>query len=156
MSFPITIYAVLNLDYVDDDELLFTLTNYFNNYKTNKKRQGHKKRAVNVTVVGAADKNNANYLSVLLERVLNLLNFLSEPNIKFKNFVLLDKNRHGKALSPIKGYTLASDSPPADVSGRVVFLSQRPYLRALFKDNRSWWGSTVGRLRSLQKWTTIR
>lgn len=178
---PVTIYAVVDLDcryntkedgegQSDDYEknILFALTHKLY-HKIDKiieknKKMKRKCKVVYVTVVGAADKTNAGCLSVLLERVLCLLNAISEPRynwktvVKFKDFVLLNKNRHGKALRPRAGHLLASNSPPSDVSGHVVFLTSRPYIRALLKDRRSWWGGTVGRLTSVSrlKWTGIR
>lgn len=181
---PVIIYAVLDLDCWNNTEadgagqlhdgnacennIMFALTRKLPRKidkimeKNNKRKR--KRKVVNVTVVGAADKSDAGRLSVLLERVLCLLNGISEPNrnkktvVRFKDFVILDKNRHGKALRPRTGHLLASDSPPSDVSGHVVFLTCRPYIRALFKDRRSWWGDTVGRLTSVSKlkWTGIR
>lgn len=181
---PVTIYAVLDLDCWynteaddigqsdnDDDyenNIMFALTHKLRSKigkimeKNNKKKR--KSKLVNVTVVGAADKTDAGYLSVMLERVLCLLNVISEPKynkktvVRFKDFVLLNKNKYGKVLRPRKGHLRASDSPPSDVSGHVVFLSSRPYIRALLKDRRSWWGDTVGRLTSVSKlkWTGIR
>nr|BDT63219.1 MAG: wsv270-ike protein [Hemigrapsus takanoi nimavirus]GBG35346.1 wsv270-ike protein [Hemigrapsus takanoi nimavirus] len=174
---PVTIYAVLDLDcwynreadgagqsYDDHDyenNIMFALNHKLHHKiekimeKNNKKKR--KSKVVNVTIVGAVDKTGAVYLSVLLERVLCLLNAISEPNsnkktvVRFKDFVLLDKNKHGKALRPRAGHLLASDSPPSDVSGHVVFLTSRPYIRALLKDRRSWWGDTAGRLTFVSK-----
>lgn len=183
---PVTIYAVLDLDYryntepdgarqSDDDDddyennIIYALTYKLQRKideiveKNNEKKR--KRKVVNVTVVGAADKSDASCISVLLERVLCLLNAISEPIynnkktvVRFKDFVLLNKNKYGKVLRPRTGHLLASDSPPSDVSGHLVFLTSRPYTRALLKDKRSWWGSTAGRLTSVSKlkWTGIR
>lgn len=180
---PVTVYAVLDLDcwyntkadgagQSDDDDyennIIFALTHKLHHKvdkimeKNNKKKR--KRKVVNVTVVGAVDKTDAGRLSVLLERVLCLLNAIFEPKYnkktvaRFKGFVLLNKNRHGKVLRPRTGHLLASDSPPPDVSGHLVFLTSRPCIRALLNDRHSWWGDTVGRLTSVSKlkWTGIR
>ena len=174
---PITIYAVVDFDcwsnteengagqlVHDENKIVFSLI-YKLRRKIDKimKKNNQKKRKwtiVNVTVVGATDKTGADHISTLLERLLPLLNVFSEPNkkfvVKFKGFVLLDKNRHGKVLRP-RTENLASDSPPSDVSGHIVFLTSRPYIRELLKDRRSWWGDTVGCLTSVSKlkWTGI-
>lgn len=175
---PLTIYAVVDLDcwsnaeeedgtgqLHDENKIVFALI-----YKLRSKidkiikknsQKNRKWKIVNVTVVGATDKNGADHISIRLERLLPLLNVFFELNktsmVRFKGFVLLDKNRHGKVLRPRTEY-LASDSPPSDVSGHIVFLTSRPYIRELLKDRRSWWGDTVGCLTSVSKlkWTGIR
>lgn len=157
-----TIYAVLDLDYWyntetgDEDNIMFAL-NHKLRCKINKIKD-RKRKLFSVTVVGVVDKATADSFSVLLERVLCLLNAISEPKtrVRFKDFVLLDKNRHGKALRPRTGLLLASDSPPSDVSGKVIFLTRRPCIRALLKSRHSWWGNTVGRLKSVSKLRCIR
>ena len=144
-----TIYAVLDLESHEENNIMFAL-----HHKLRNRLKDKKHKLFIVTVVGVIDKADAGSLSVLLERVLCLLNAFSEPRVRFKEFVLLDKNRHGKALRPRTGHLLASDSPPSDVAGKVIFLTRRPCIRALLKNKRSWWGNTIGRLTS--KWTDIR
>ena len=147
MQRPVTIYAVLDLDFhneTDDlsieNSIIFALS-----HKLNRKlnRIMKKKKVVNITVVGAADKTNADLLSVLLKRIMCILNTISKPDKIFKDFILLNKNNHGKVL--------CADSPPCDIAGCVIFLTSRPYIRELLKDKRSWWGETGGRLTSVSK-----
>ena len=175
---PITIYAVVDLDcwssteeddrvgqLYDENKIIFALNNKLRSKIDKIMKKSYQEKIeggiVNVTVVGATDKTGADHISTLLERLLPLLNVFSLPNnkpvVRFKGFVLLDKKRHGKVLRPRTEY-LASDLPPSDVSGHIVFLTSRLYIRKLLKNRRSWWGNTAGCLTSVSKlkWTGIR
>ena len=164
MKCPITIYAVLDLDNTEtygqthnEHIIMSVMTDKLCRKIDKIMKKERKCKGVKVTVVGAANETNARYLSVFLERVLCMMNSIfKQPKVEFKNFVLLDNN--GKALRPRTGCLLASDSPPSDVFGRFIFLTSRPYVRALLKKRCSWWGGTVGRLTSVSKlkWTGIR
>ncbi|KAK3874370.1 hypothetical protein Pcinc_020665 [Petrolisthes cinctipes] len=151
----LVVYAVVDLDCccheqpVESDcetPLMYALTCTLED-EIGKIRGYKRTRKVNVVVVGGVDKKDALRVSVILERTLSTLNIMASDNKTYTKYVLMNKNRRGKAIRPKQGQKMATDEPPEDVAGVPVFLTQRPCIASLFKNKHSWWGSTVGLFR---------
>ncbi|KAK3884965.1 hypothetical protein Pcinc_010808 [Petrolisthes cinctipes] len=121
----LVVYAVVDLDYccreqpVESDcetPLMYALTCTLED-EIGKIRGYKRTRKVNVVVVGGVDKKDALRVSVILERTLSTLNIMASDNKTYTKYVLMNKNRRGKAIRPKQGQKMATDEPPEDVAG---------------------------------------
>lgn len=107
-----------------------------------------------VVVVGLSTKKDSYKVSIVLERTLAALNLIATQGFFYKNYILLDKQKRGKAipLSGEKPFYLSS--PPEDITGVPVFLTRRPCVKKIFNHKASWWGSTGKLGAGMRRWRT--
>lgn len=133
-----TVYAVVDLDGSDDsaEELEYRLMYNLMSLKKRKEDEA-------AVVIGAVSENIA-IVSIVLERVIKIMNNMASNGPVLKRFVLLDKKNKGKAIG-------GDTSPPEDVNGKLIFLTKRSCIKSLINNKNSWWGQVVRKLKGKKK-----